>query len=268
VTSFDATTKADVALKDADPTPKPGINGPSTVVGYPGRATITDKDVEFHTDYDKVMAIWRNLAHTDFTYRVDVPYRDDAQSLADFLVKRQGFCQQFASLMAVMLRAIGRLARVAFGYNQGTALGNGVYSVRTKNFHSWIEVPFQGYGWLGFDPSPGVADPSATYMPKNASEGPPCPRPLLGCTAPPVKAGNHGNGTHNVKGSGFTGLGEESGGVAGDVGPTQTGPAAGRPIGVLLAAGAALALALAIGIPLLHRARRRRRLTPPATHGR
>ena len=49
-----ATTKADVALKDADPTPKPGINGPSTVVGYPGRATITDKDVEFHTDYDKV----------------------------------------------------------------------------------------------------------------------------------------------------------------------------------------------------------------------
>jgi virginiamycin B lyase len=49
-----ATTKADVALKEADPTPKPGINGPSTVVGYPGRATITDKDVEFHTDYDKV----------------------------------------------------------------------------------------------------------------------------------------------------------------------------------------------------------------------
>jgi len=48
------TTTADFVLKDADPTPKPGINGPSTVVGYPGRATITDKDVEFHTDYDKV----------------------------------------------------------------------------------------------------------------------------------------------------------------------------------------------------------------------
>src|SRR5262245_51992323 len=49
-----ATAKADFALKDADPAPKPGVNGPSTVVGYPGRATITDKDVEFHTDYDKV----------------------------------------------------------------------------------------------------------------------------------------------------------------------------------------------------------------------
>ena len=31
------------------PTPKAGVNGPSTVVAYPGRATITDKDVEFVT---------------------------------------------------------------------------------------------------------------------------------------------------------------------------------------------------------------------------
>src|SRR2546425_7083453 len=46
--------KADFVLKDADPAPKAGINGPSTVVAYPGRATITDKDVEFHYDYDKV----------------------------------------------------------------------------------------------------------------------------------------------------------------------------------------------------------------------
>src|SRR6266852_6665558 len=49
-----ATAKADVVLKDADLMPKPGIHGPSTVVAYPGRATITEKDVEFHTDYNKV----------------------------------------------------------------------------------------------------------------------------------------------------------------------------------------------------------------------
>jgi virginiamycin B lyase len=49
-----ASVKADFVLKDADPAPKAGINGPSTVVAYPGRATITDKDVEFHYDYDKV----------------------------------------------------------------------------------------------------------------------------------------------------------------------------------------------------------------------
>src|SRR5712692_1334566 len=49
-----ASVKADFVLKDIDPTPKAGINGPSTVVAYPGRATITDKEVEFLYDYDKV----------------------------------------------------------------------------------------------------------------------------------------------------------------------------------------------------------------------
>jgi streptogramin lyase len=49
-----ATATADFTLRDVDPTPVPGINGPSTVVGYPGRATITDKDVEFTKDYDQV----------------------------------------------------------------------------------------------------------------------------------------------------------------------------------------------------------------------
>jgi virginiamycin B lyase len=49
-----ATATANFVLREADPTPVPGANGPSTVVGYPGRATITDKDVEFTKDYDKV----------------------------------------------------------------------------------------------------------------------------------------------------------------------------------------------------------------------
>jgi virginiamycin B lyase len=46
------TSTADFALHDADPAPRSGINGPSTVVAYPGRATILDKDVAFVRDYD------------------------------------------------------------------------------------------------------------------------------------------------------------------------------------------------------------------------
>jgi virginiamycin B lyase len=49
-----ATVTANFVLKDADPTPQAGVSGPSTVVGYPGRATIHDKSVEFIKDYDKV----------------------------------------------------------------------------------------------------------------------------------------------------------------------------------------------------------------------
>jgi transglutaminase-like putative cysteine protease len=211
-------------------------------------------------DYDKVMAIWQHLAHGDFEYKVDVPYGDDAQALADFLVKKQGFCQQFASLMAVMLRELDIPARVAFGYNQGTPLGDGVYSIRTRNLHSWVEVPFQGYGWLGFDPTPGFSDPSATWMPKVTEDPPVCPGPLQGCTDPGKIPGTRQlTRLHNpIKGST---LNEEFGNVAGDVsGTAPAGPAPRQPVGIVLAAGAAIALGAAIGIPLLHRARRRRRL--------
>ena len=46
------TTTADFALKDADANPKTGINGPATVVGYPGRVTLVGNDIEFVHDYD------------------------------------------------------------------------------------------------------------------------------------------------------------------------------------------------------------------------
>jgi streptogramin lyase len=48
------TVNLNVALKDIGTEPQAGIDGPSTVVAYPGRLTITDKDVEFVKGYDKV----------------------------------------------------------------------------------------------------------------------------------------------------------------------------------------------------------------------
>ena len=48
------TVNLDVALKDIGPAPQAGINGPSTVVAYPGRLTIVDEEVEFVRGYDTV----------------------------------------------------------------------------------------------------------------------------------------------------------------------------------------------------------------------
>jgi streptogramin lyase len=50
----DRTVNLDLVLKDIGAEPQAGIDGPSTVVAYPGRVTITDKDVAFIKDYDKV----------------------------------------------------------------------------------------------------------------------------------------------------------------------------------------------------------------------
>ena len=48
-----------------------------------------------------------------FTYSLDVPTGDSGDLLVDFLNLKQGYCEQYASAMAVMLRAVGVPARVA-----------------------------------------------------------------------------------------------------------------------------------------------------------
>jgi len=118
------------------------------------------------TAFDRVMSIQRHL--TDSTYRYDTKasYAPSMQGLANFLLQgKSGFCQQFASAMAVMLRSLHIPARVAMGYGSGAAVTADTWSVMTTDLHAWVEVPFAGYGWLPFEPTPGKANPAmATYM--------------------------------------------------------------------------------------------------------
>ena len=216
------------------------------------------------TDYDRVMAIVNKLKGGEFAYSLDVAYRDDAQSLADFLVTgKRGFCQQFASLMAVMLRSIGIPARVALGFTAGTPVGGESSSraVSMSNYHSWVEVPFQGQGWLSFDPTPGggFVDPAASgYQQLKRNQDIVCPTPRPGCGRNP-EGDTATTGPHN-------GLnpkdptGDEPGGV-GDL-SSLTAPSArpSVPLGALAVSAALLGLIAALVIPLLRRGSRRRRL--------
>jgi Transglutaminase-like superfamily/TgpA N-terminal domain len=106
--------------------------------------------------YDKVLAIQRHF-HTDgFTYSTDVDVADDADALLTFLTQsKTGFCQQYATAMAVLVRELGIPARVAVGYRAGTLQDDGTYLVQSTDAHAWVEVFFEGYGWLPFEPTPG-----------------------------------------------------------------------------------------------------------------
>ena len=77
--------------------------------------------------------------------------RDD---LVGFLTTgKTGFCEQFASAMAAMMRSLGFASRVAVGFTAGT--GNATLrQVTTKDAHAWVEVYFTGVGWVQFDPTP------------------------------------------------------------------------------------------------------------------
>jgi transglutaminase-like putative cysteine protease len=77
---------------------------------------------------------------------------------------KAGYCQHYAGAMALMLRYLGIPARVAAGFTSGTYnRERRVWNVSDRNAHTWVEVWFQGYGWLPFDPTPGRGNLSGPY---------------------------------------------------------------------------------------------------------
>ena len=76
--------------------------------------------------------------------------------LVDFVQRtKRGYCQQYAGAMTLMLRYLGIPARVAAGFTSGTYNADKrTWTVTDHNAHAWVEVWFDGWGWLPFDPTP------------------------------------------------------------------------------------------------------------------
>jgi transglutaminase-like putative cysteine protease len=98
-----------------------------------------------------------------FTYSEEPGQTPGLPPLVGFVVDtKTGYCQHFAGGMAMMLRLLGIPARVAAGFVPGH-YRQGVWSVTDHDAHAWVEVWFNGYGWLPFDPTPGRGRLSGTY---------------------------------------------------------------------------------------------------------
>ncbi len=115
------------------------------------------------TPYRQVLAIQERFHDGAFAYSQDVEPEASADAIVEFLsVSKTGFCQQFSTAMAVLVRELGYPARVAVGFQPGVAGGrDDTYTVSTEHAHTWVEVLFPGYGWLPFEPTPGRALPLA-----------------------------------------------------------------------------------------------------------
>lgn len=61
--------------------------------------------------------------------------------------------EQYAALMALMVRSIGIPARVVVGFAPSGSTGNET-ELRGRDLTAWVEVPFEGFGWVAFDPTP------------------------------------------------------------------------------------------------------------------
>ena len=176
--------------------PPPAQNVPSTSIGdvppdvAAGIRAIAERWTEgAANDYERILDIQDHLSDSaEFTYDKSVPNRDDSYTILEFLTTtKRGFCQQFASAMAVMLRTLGFPSRVAVGYTAGQKdPDTGVWHVTTSELHSWVEVQFPGYGWLAFEPTPGRTNPIANEYQHPVTS---CPAGTPGCPAAPGRRG-------------------------------------------------------------------------------
>lgn len=112
--------------------------------------------------YDQVVAIERYLK-ANYRYDLDIePQSSGRDASAYFLFEEQaGYCEHFASAMAVMARSIGIPARVVTGYTGGSYNPfTGLWEVRQSDAHAWVEIYFGKAGWVPFDPTPGFEYPA------------------------------------------------------------------------------------------------------------
>ncbi|MDF1603060.1 DUF3488 and transglutaminase-like domain-containing protein [Nocardioides sp. YIM 152315] len=115
---------------------------------------VTDDET---TLYEKAVAL-QEWFRSEFTYSLARADGNGIEALVDFLSDgpggRQGYCEQFASAMAVMARDLGIPARVAIGFLNPSADGANTWVYSSDDMHAWPELFFDGAGWVRFEPTP------------------------------------------------------------------------------------------------------------------
>ncbi len=132
------------------------------------------------TPYDKALALQAYLRQ--FPYSLQVEPAPPERDVVDYFLfdLQTGYCDYYASALAVMARAVGLPARLAVGYAAGAFdFERGYYYVVEADAHSWPQVYFPGYGWLDFEPTAALSPferPAGDGLPAAPPPLPPPPR--------------------------------------------------------------------------------------------
>ena len=138
------------------------------------RVQAIDLTERLTTPFEKGLAIehWFREAG-GFVYDLEVDQGHSEDLLATWLFDdsvenesyRRGYCEQFATSMAVMTRSIGIPTRVVLGFTPGRQTATNEVVVLDNNAHSWVELWIPAVGWIAFDPTPrgDGANPVTSY---------------------------------------------------------------------------------------------------------
>ncbi|MEW6406275.1 MAG: transglutaminase domain-containing protein, partial [Chloroflexota bacterium] len=121
------------------------------------------------TPFDRAILIQDYLR--TFPYSLDVPGPAIGRDATDFFLfdLKKGYCDYYATAMAVLARAAGLPARIVRGYASGSYDSEQArYLVVEKNAHAWVEIYFTGIGWVEFEPT--ASQPIIAYTETGGSQ--------------------------------------------------------------------------------------------------
>ncbi|MDP4093256.1 MAG: transglutaminaseTgpA domain-containing protein [Bacillota bacterium] len=107
------------------------------------------------TNYDKVKAIESYLSK-NYPYTLSPKPTPHGKDFVDYFLfeGKEGYCTYYATSMAVLVRCLGIPARYVEGYITPSSPSKGTtYKITNEQAHAWVEVYFEGYGWVSFEPT-------------------------------------------------------------------------------------------------------------------
>ena len=116
----------------------------------------------YNDDFDKALVLERYFK-TDYNYARSFTNSEDTPvDKIRYMIEtsKTGYCTYYATAMTLMVRSLGIPARYVTGYHAMVVpeTGKSKYTreIIDENYHAWVEVYFDGIGWLTFDPTPGI----------------------------------------------------------------------------------------------------------------
>jgi transglutaminase-like putative cysteine protease len=159
---------------------------PADALGVESRKLLADIRAKSPTNnpYDIALTMQTELRKFRYNQNITGMCAPGISVVECFARIKQGYCQYYASTMAVFLRNLGIPARMVQGFLPGARdATTGTETILASSAHAWVEVYFPGYGWEMFDPTGGgrpqntpppegqVVKPSASATPRGSVAG-------------------------------------------------------------------------------------------------
>jgi hypothetical protein len=119
------------------------------------RELASNLTAECKSDYEKVVLL-ESYLRNNYTYTLSASNVPEDKDFVDYFLfeDTKGYCTYYATAMTVLLRSLNIPARYVEGYVlPEDSNDDQIFTITNRNAHAWVEVYFEGFGWLTFEPT-------------------------------------------------------------------------------------------------------------------